>query len=89
MDGLTNEILILANKHIADVNFPGSAHEDRPPDLTPTVIEMDSKGRVASELATVSPLRNTVPTEHIPWDKWVELEACPEEAEEKMGKCLL
>ena len=37
----------------------------------------------------MSPLRNLVPDEHIPWDKWVELEACADEAQEKMGKCLL
>ena len=84
-----SQILIIANKHIADVSFPARKPAVQRHDLTPAVIEMDDQGRVVSELATASPLRNMVSTEHIPWEKWVELEACPDEAEEKIGKCML
>ena len=92
LEGGDSVVLNLAKKYVVDASFPatiGAHSASHSAVLTPTVIEMDPQGRAVAEHATVSPLSNIVPTEAIPWAKWVELEASPDEAEEKMGKCLL
>ena len=92
LDASNSEILTLVTAHIADMGFPGgpaAVPASVITVLTPTVAELDSSGRVVSELATVSRVTNMVPTEDVPWDRWVELETCPDAAQDIMGKNLL